>query len=121
MQVIKIIGSRFGTAQTSMIEVCKSIVKRTPSKPMKKPRENIIPFLDLKKIQVVIIEIIMKPTIDMGEVKNNNTCLIISDFSSYLNCQASIRIPAVTAKILALIKKKQMINCVKGLPWMSGF
>ena len=51
MQVIKMIGSRFGTAQTSMIEVCKSMVKRTPSKPMKKPRANIIPFLDLKKIQ----------------------------------------------------------------------
>ena len=115
------IGSRFGTAQTSMIEVCKSMVKRTPSKPMKKPSANIIPFLDLKKIQVVIIERIMKPAIDKGEVKNNKTCLMISDFSPYLNCQASIRIPAVTAKILALIKKKQMINCVKGLPWMSGF
>jgi hypothetical protein len=63
----------------------------------------------------------MKPTIDMGEVKNNNTCLIISDFSSYLNCQASIRIPAVTAKILALIMKKQRINWVEGLPRMSGF
>ena len=121
MQVMKMIGSRFGTAQTSMIAVCKSIVKRTPSKPMKKPRANIIPFLDLKKIQVVIIEIIMKPTIDKGEVKNNKTFLMISDFSSYLNCQASIRIPAVTAKILALIKKKQMINWVEGLPWMSGF
>ena len=121
MQVIKMIGSRFGTAQTSMIEVCKSMVKRTPSKPMKKPRANIMPFLDLKKIQVVNIERIMKPTIDKGEVKNNKTCLMISDFSPYLNCQASIRIPAVTAKILALIKKKQMINCVKGLPWMSGF
>jgi hypothetical protein len=57
----------------------------------------------------------------MGEVKNNNTCLIISDFSSYLNCQASIRIPAVTAKILALIMKKQSINWVEGLPRMSGF
>ena len=115
------IGSRFGTAQISMIEVCKSIVKRTPSKPMKKPSANIIPFLDLKKIQVVIIEIIMKPTIDKGEVKNNKTCLTISDFSSYLNCQASIRIPAVTAKMLLLIKKKQMVNWVEGLPRMSGF
>ena len=121
MQVIKMIGSRFGTAQTSMIEVCKSMVKRTPSKPMKKPRANIMPFLDLKKIQVVTIEIIMKPTIDKGEVKNNKTCLMISDFSPYLNCQASIRIPAVITKILALIKKKQMVNCVKGLPRMSGF
>ena len=121
MQVINMIGSRFGTAQTSMIEVCKSMVKRTPSKPMKKPRANIMPFFDLKKIQVVIIEIIMKPTIDKGEVKNNKTFLIISDFSSYLNCQASIRIPAVTAKILALVKKKQMVNWAEGLPWMSGF
>ena len=88
---------------------------------MKKPSANIIPFLDLKKIQVVIIERIMKPAIDKGEVKNNKTCLMISDFSPYLKCQASIRIPAVITKILALIKKKQMINCVKGLPWMSGF
>lgn len=121
MQVINMIGSRLGTAQTSMIEVCKSIVKRTPSKPMKKPRANIIPFLDLKKIHVVTTERIMKPMIARGEVKNNNTCLIISDFSSYLNCQASIRIPAVTAKILALIMKKQRINWVEGLPRMSGF
>ena len=121
MQVIKMIGSRFGTAQTSMIEVCKSMVKRTPSKPMKKPSANIIPFLDLKKIQVVIIEVIMKPAIDKGEVKNNNICLIISDFSSYLNCQVSKRIPAVIAKILTLIKKKQMVNWVEGLPKISGF
>ena len=95
-----------------MVKVCRSMVKRTPSKPMKKPSANIIPFLDLKKVHVVTTERIMKPMIDKGEVKNNKTCLMISDFSSYLNCQASIRIPAVTAKILALIKKKQMVNWV---------
>ncbi len=121
MHVIKMIGSRYGTEQNSIVVVCKNMVKSTPNKPMKKPKAKSIPFLDLNKAQETIIDAIVNPKIDAGDAKNKKTRLMISDFSSYLNCQASMRIPAVTEKILVMIKQKQIDSLVAGLPRISGF
>jgi len=110
MQVIKMIGSIFGTAQTNMVKVCKSMVKSTPSKPMKNPRANSSPFLDLNKSHVTTIDVIINPKIDGADAKNKKTWLTTSDISPFFNCQASIRTPAMVAKILVMIMRKQRDN-----------
>lgn len=88
---------------------------------MKNPKAKSIPFLDLNKTQVAIIDPIVNPKSDIGEAIYKKTLFRISDFSSYLNCQTSIRIPAMVAKILVMIMEKQMDNWMAGLPCRRGF